>query len=244
MMFAPIEKLKKKLLSIEKKTEQNALLQKDAAALQQLYHLFHTNTFIPLTSWSISPREVLHICNDICIHNRKSIVEFGAGFSTLCIAALLKQRGEKTTFYSIENSEVWIQQLTQQLQQLGLLDYVTFIYAPITTVPDEISLNEQNKWYDTHILTPILLEQLEYVDLIIVDGPFGGTTPYARYSALPFLYEKLASSYAVFLDDTTRAEEKHILNTWHEKLSGKLIRKDRYALLTDTFDFDTSPYGN
>lgn len=87
-------------------------------------------------------------------------------------------------------------------------------------------------WYSKQ-----LLEGLEGVDLVFVDGPPGSTCQYARYPALPAIYQYLSASAQVWMDDTIRREERDICEAWakqyqfdleylnYEKGLGRLTRK-------------------
>src|ERR1041384_8054779 len=106
-----MDKKKNKIKVTEARIAPSHQLQEDNMAMSQLLKMFSHNLFLPITSWSISPKEVLHICNDIAINNRKQIVEFGSGFSTICIAQLLKINGKPVDFVSIENNAEWASEL-------------------------------------------------------------------------------------------------------------------------------------
>ena len=81
-------------------------------------------------------------------------------------------------------------------------------------------------------------------DLVVVDGPYGKTTPFARYSALPFLKNKLADNFAVFLDDSSRIEEREIANEWLKLLQCKSVDKQRYTYFSSNTTFDVTPFGS
>lgn len=232
-----------RLKAIEKKIDLNHQLIEDEMALNQLKNLFDSNVFIPLTKWSISPKEVLHICNDLVINKRTNIIEFGSGFSTLCIAQLLKNNQIKASFVTIENDIEWTNELTKILKQLNLESFVKIIVAPIIEVEKSISKTEQELWYDNNILSIELNENSNF-DLVIVDGPIGSITPFARYSAIPFLKEKLSHNYAIFLDDTHRDIEFEIAHEWHKLLGGEIKGYNRYYCLTNKNNFNVSPFGN
>lgn len=230
------------LASIDSKATLNQASVLDHLALTQLLKMFDDKIFIPLTSWSISPNEVLHVCNEIIINKRRNIIEFGSGFSTICIAQLLKINNINTAFFSVENDANWAEELNGILKRMELSDFVKIIVAPIANVPKEFAKANQEKWYDTEILSQAL-SQVETIELVLVDGPFGGTTPFARYSAVPFLKNKLTSNYAVFLDDSARESEMKIAQDWQNLLQAKSIDYKRYTYLTNNYNFDIAPYG-
>ncbi|MFT7072979.1 hypothetical protein [Patiriisocius sp. Uisw_017] len=240
-----IDKIKNKIVAIisklENKAELNYNYSQDQMAYNQLLKMFDNNIFIPITNWSISPKEVIHICNDIVINNRTNIIEFGSGFSTICIAQLLKINNIKANFISIEDNSDWGAELTRILQNLKLEAYVKIVISSIKEVPRKYAKETQKIWYDTAILEEVF-KNINTVDLVIVDGPFGDITPFARYSAVPFLKEKLAVNYTIFLDDSYRIEEKQIVEDWHLTLAGEVKSHKRYTCLSNEFLFDVSPY--
>lgn len=215
----------------------------DEMCLQQILKMFDKNFFFPLTSWSISPKEIVHICNDIVINNRKNIVEFGAGFSTVCIAQLLKINNINSKFISVESDEKWAKELNSYLEKENLQDFATVVFVPIVEVASEFLYKEQKTWYDTSLLNELLKDYTE-VDLFIVDGPFGGSTKFARYSALPFLKNNLADNFAFFLDDYRRPEEKEFFQEWKKIMNFESHDLGRYVYSSKVSGFDIDPYHN
>lgn len=238
-----IKKIKNTRTQKETEPAEAYQLQEDQFALTQLLQMFDKKVFFPLTSWSVSPKEILHICNDIVINDRKNIIEFGSGFSTICIAQLLKISHKKSIFLSIENDANWAVELSKILNRMDLQDYVKIVVAPIADIAQEFAKEGQKKWYDTQVLSNEL-STIDKIDLVIVDGPYGGTTPYARYSAIPFLKNKMAINYNIFLDDSARNDEKQIVLDWKQILNSKLKNYIRYSCLEKETRFDSAPYGN
>lgn len=206
----------------------------------QLSKLFREEHFMPLSKWSLSPSVILHVLNDIFINNRKNIIEFGSGASSLYIAKLIKLYKLKTTFYSVESNNEWIEKLKQQLDFHELLDYVHFIHAPITPVQENLSYPGQNSWYDVDAISALLDLQSNF-DLVLVDGPVGADSKFSRFSAIPFLKENLAEDYSIFLDDTNRYAEKHIINSWKNILECEPAVHDRYVVFSSRENFDVKP---
>lgn len=207
----------------------------------QISRLFPESNFIPFTTWTISPSVILHILNDIVINKRSIIIEFGSGASTLYIAKLIQTLKLDTQFYSVESSEEWIQKMKGELTLYNLEAFVNLIHAPLNDAPEELCLQDQKLWYDTGRINDALVN-VQDIDLVIVDGPFGGSTPFARYSAIPFLEARLSKNVSVFLDDTGRAYEDEIARQWAELLKLKLRNYKRYVYLTNEGGFITTPY--
>lgn len=219
--------------------EEKLILQ-EGFALQQIQKLFESPFFIPVTRWSISPSAILSALNDITINNRKSIVEFGTGVSTLYIAKLIHTLDLDVQFRSVDSNRDWLEKMRGYLVKYGLDSKVQLIYAPIADTNGRHSHKGQTQWYDMTILDDALSGVS--VDMILVDGPFAALTPFARYSAVPFLKDKLASSFSVFLDDIGRAEEYEILAEWHRLLQcKKQTFNHRFAKLHTESDYIATP---
>jgi hypothetical protein len=237
--------IKRKISSIieklQNKVELNYKFNQDQAAYNQLLKMFDTGVFIPITKWAISPKEVVHICNEILINERNNIIEFGSGLSTLYIAQLLKIHSIKANFISVENDLAWGTKLKSMLRDLDLEAYVDIIICPLVDVPHKYAKKSQKKWYDINILEKAITN-VNAIDLVIVDGPYGNNTPFARYSATPFLKQKLAENYIIFLDDSYRREESQIIKHWQLLLQCETQNYQRYTCLSNNFGFDTSPY--
>lgn len=207
----------------------------------QISKLFPEPNFIPYTDWSISPSVILHILNDIVINKRQNIIEFGSGASTLYIAQLIKILKLPCQLFSVESSQEWLSNMQKEVSHHGLEEIITFIYAPMTAVPKELGFLNQELWYDSKKITTALKSTQEF-DLVIVDGPFGSSTPFARYSAIPFLQNRLSNEYGVFLDDAQREEERQISESWAQILNVKPKFMAKYAYYRSSKSFDTLPF--
>ncbi|MCF4102114.1 class I SAM-dependent methyltransferase [Gillisia sp. M10.2A] len=207
----------------------------------QLSHLFKEDSFIPFSAWAISPSTILHVLNDISINKRNRIIEFGSGASTFYIAKLIKTLKLKASFYSVESDKEWANELESLLKLYEISDFVRVIYAPLSTVPNEYKLKEQSVWYDVNKLDEALKDDAKF-DLVLVDGPFGGSTPYARYSAIPYLKSLLSKNASIYLDDTNRKDEKEIIVQWLKILGFDRFDFERYSCLKPSQNFDVSPF--
>lgn len=143
------------------------------------------------------------------------IVEFGSGASTLVIADALRQNG-CGKLVSLEHSDFYGAQTFATLQAEQLQQWVDLRIGELELWNGE-HLNPEDaekpsRWYPTS-----LLDGVENVDLLWVDGPPGATCLFSRYPALPALADKLSQRAEVWMDDTIRQEEKDICNHWAEK---------------------------
>lgn len=188
----------------------------------------------PLRGWATSPDVLLHLHAHIMATRPRVIVEFGSGASTLVIADALRQNG-LGKLISIEHSDHYGAQTLGTLQAESLEGWVDLRIGELEAWERE-HLNPEDadkpsRWYPAS-----LLESVENVDLLWVDGPPGATCLFSRYPALPALADKLSPNAEVWMDDTIRQEEKDICERWAkdhgfeleyyplEKGLGRLIR--------------------
>lgn len=207
---------------------------------QKLDQLFNGEHFIPFTKWSMSPKAILHIINILEIEKPLNIIEFGSGATTIYIAQYFKLNDLDLKLTSVESNEGWIEIMQEKLNSLGLLKYVKFILAPIKEVGDDIKFKNQRSWYDSDILKEQLTTE-SYFDLIIVDGPPGVSSTYARYSAFPFLKNSTDENSIWLLDDTNRFAEKEIIEQWRELSDFKITHYDSYSIIMNKSRFDSEP---
>lgn len=236
-----IKKIKRVINELRKKQTQLVYGQNQLWATQKLQSLFPESNYIPQTGWSMTPQAIMHCLNIITIKSSKSIIEFGSGVTTFYIAKLLQIQNKPIKFYSIESDEVWFNQIQEELKKIGLSEYVELVYSPLTHITSELKFKNQEKWYNTDLITKVI-EKETHFDFVLVDGPFGGSTPYARYTAMPYLRDKTNKETTWLLDDTNRDMEKQIINEWERELNLSLKKFDRYAILEKSTGFDTTPY--
>ena len=57
------------------------------------------------------------------------------------------------------------------------------------------------------------------MDIVLVDGPstWSSELNNSRYPALPFLNERLASSFSFYLHDIQRKTERQIIDSWRKE---------------------------
>lgn len=226
----------KRLVNKQRRIDQ---IQFNYSQLNQLFT--DTSFFIPLSGWAISPSTIAHVLNEIVVNDRKSIIEFGSGASTFYIAKLLKSNKIEASFFSVESNNEWAQKIQKQLEVLELSNHVSIIHAPIKPVDKALAHGEQKVWYDVSVLNE-KLKNIKVFDLILVDGPYGGLTPNVRFSAVPYLKDKLIKNSAVFLDDIHRNDEKEVLEQWKGILQYSIQKIERYAVLSSESAFFSKPF--
>lgn len=205
--------------SISKDTAQQALAARFSFFLSPLLQNW---AYIPITNWAPGPEFLCHVANEICIRNRRTIVEFGSGISTILMARLAKINNLDIQIYSIDQNQDWQDRIAAICAVDDTLEPVHFLCRPARL--------EEGK----SDRTP--------VDMVIVDGKAEASAE-SRATALDFVASYLGHSFTIFLHDTDRTTEQSIFDDWKKKIAyTHTIVADRYSvILNDTSMFDTTP---
>jgi predicted O-methyltransferase YrrM len=183
----------------------------EVEALVQLYRLLDPRAPMPSSGhWALNPTELLELWSVIELRRPRLVLELGSGVSSVWIGyALERHRGR---LVSLEHDPAYAERTRAHLRRHGLADVAEVRDAPLRPVSVD---GESYRWYD-----PAALAGLSGVDLLLVDGPPGGTGPQARYPALPMLERLLSPRAWVLLDDVGRPEEREILRRWVDTVDG------------------------
>lgn len=172
-----------------------------------LHQLFHSGKYLPYTSSSLKMKHLSAVLNSICIHNRKNILEFGSGISTIMMARLMKLNEIPGFIVSIDESEEWQRIISSYLENEGLKDFVMFVHA--TT---EKSSNLDNALgYNREVVFNALNHKK--FDLILIDGPsaWNNSNKMSRLTNFEFFENNLAEHFTIFLDNADRPGEKALI---------------------------------
>ena len=189
----------------------------DLTAYLLIRDLLKFPEYLPTTSSSLRFHTLATVLNDIIINKRESIIEFGAGISTLAIANLFKKNSLNYSLISVEDDMNWFNYMKSFILKNNLQEHVNLIYAPLEKT--NLAL-ENNSWYSVKSLSENINNDLKF-SLAIVDGP-GAWKPeirLSRYPAVPYLINFLADNFSIYLDDINRKGEKEILSLWQKKYS-------------------------
>ena len=175
--------------------------------------------YFATTTSSLRFHTLAVILNDIIINQRKSIIEFGSGVSTLAISNLIKKNNLKCSFVSIEDNKEWFDYINSFLSRNDLQKNVKIIYAPLES--SDLALGD-NLWYSMQALNNGISKESKF-SLAIIDGPAAWKPKIrlSRYPAIPYLINFLAEEYSIYLDDTNRKGEKEVFSLWHQKYNLK-----------------------
>lgn len=238
MLFTKIKKITKTFNEIDKIHRSND----DGYAMQLILKLFPEFSYLPFTPFSLNPFTILHILNDILFNDRKQIVEFGSGISTIIISRFIKINNLDTKILSFDNNNKWLDIISKELEKYNCKEPVSLVYSELTKHNNiDIKKYDNDYWYNIEKVNTNINTLKNDIDLVIVDGPSTDTSTYIRYAALPVIKERLSKSSCIFLDDINRTSEKEILQEWNKELEGNLRNQKVYGTITSGNNFSTNP---
>lgn len=196
--------------------------------------------YVPWSAWSMRPSAVATLVNEIALSGRRSILELGAGTSTIYLARAVAHWGGMVT--TVEEDRSWALAISRIIEDEGLQAACSVHHIPVEEMPtgltldlDEPPLGAGNEnawprcWYSLSRLESIAPQM---IDMLVVDGPAAGVeaTELVRGPAVPLLKQHLAASFTIVLDDIARAGEAEIGALWARELGTPLQIFDRTDL--------------
>lgn len=174
---------------------------------------------LPWPGSALSPSALLGLLNDVQINNRKRIVEFGAGISTVYLAKILDETDGH--LISIESDAAWAAVVNGWLDRCSLRGNVEIVVAPLG--PCDYAV-EGTSWYDFRIVDEAISGGS--IDCVLVDGPpaYAPGQDLARYPAIHAVEKYLAEDSVIFLDDIRRKGEQEVLVRWEARTGIKFER--------------------
>ena len=189
----------------------------------QLAPLFTNWAYLPLTDWAPGPEFLCHLSNEICINNRRNVVEFGSGITTLVLARLAKINSINLNITTIDQSHEWQNVVKQIAVRDGIDQYIKFVHNPI----------EQGVYGNIAEVQQRIFSEKDKFDCAVLDGPASGHA-FTRLESMPIVKDYLCNSFVVFFHDTDRNEEKQLAVEWANRLHNtKLSFFSRYAVISD-----------
>ena len=171
--------------------------------------------YIPWTDASIDPSSIRAILNEIIIHKKYRVIEFGSGISTLFISKIIEDVGEGHVT-SIEHDESWLRVVKGYLEKMEISSSTYSLeHVKLTEYKRREDIHE---WYNVDRIGRVTKD--EKYELALVDGPVGSKSEkynIERYPAVPNIIENMSEDFVIFLDDTRRPGEKYIKKNWCKK---------------------------
>lgn len=169
----------------------------------------------PLEGREMVPGALLELHGFIREFKPRKIVLLGSGASSLVIADALKQNSFGH-LVAIDHHEGFADKSRELLEKEHLGAWAEVSHAPLTTLSSsfwegvpQTDDAKTLKWYEASVL-----ETIDNVDLLVIDGPPATTCRYARYPALPLLIEKLSPRSQIWVDDVANKEGKEMVHAW------------------------------
>jgi hypothetical protein len=193
--------------------------------------------FVPWTSWSMRPAAIASIVNEIDAQQRTSVVEIGAGTSTIYLARAVARVGGE--FVTIEHDPAfgdYIRRLIVRhgLQSVARVEVVALKPLPSGTIADSPGWSLPDRWYDVERVRKVCPPE---IDTLVVDGPPpGGENVLCRDPAVAALAGNLAPSYSLFLDDVDQPSERESVRRWEQQLGITMHLIERLSLAAGTSD--------
>ncbi len=178
--------------------------------------------YTPWTSASLRPSALQMVINDIVLNNHVTVVECGAGVSTLVISRLLQKLGGK--LYSLEHDAIWRERIMTRLENEGLQHTASIIHAPLEALAEH-----GTGWYRTSAV----LDAIPHsgIDLLLIDGPpaYKPEESQSRHPVLPLLWDRLSKDATIFLDDVGREGERIVIDRWEKEFGLSFVRSTSFG---------------
>lgn len=194
--------------------------------LKKVCETLNEEDFSRMDHYSMSTYGLFFLGNDILLNNKKNILEFGSGISTIYMARLIEKYNLDTRITTVEHNFGYLSNLKEVISQSNLDHFVSFIHAPLCT---DVRMGDDNKWYDETILNECLNKSKKY-DMIVIDGPpaYSKNIELSRYGAIPFAIDITSNDCSIFLHDAQRQGEQKIMAIWDREF------KLKFHLYNDT----------
>jgi predicted O-methyltransferase YrrM len=162
-----------------------------------------------LGSWKADAGFLQLLADHILSARPKTVVEFGAGATSLVAARALQLNGEGR-LYSFDQHAQFIAATRLWLQEQGL--EAVMKHAPLKPSPG----GWPGLWYD-HGPLP------DRIDLLLIDGPPWTIHPFVR-GAAEELFDRIVPGGMVMLDDAARPGERVVARRWRRRWPGFSFR--------------------
>jgi predicted O-methyltransferase YrrM len=167
---------------------------------------------MPQTGFSMISSNLVGLLDLLDASKPKTVVELGSGFSTLLIAAWLKQEGEGRLI-SFDHQSLWAEKCRTYLRRQELDGRAEVREAALGR---RRIAEESFNWYELDGR----IEDVAEIDLLIVDGPPSQPGKRTRFPALAFFHDRLSKSASIFVDDGNRSGERAMVEAWTREFPG------------------------
>jgi len=164
------------------------------------------------STWSIAPEVARLLARIVVTLRRRSVLEFGAGRSSLVLArAMALGGGGRIT--SVDDAPQYCAEAWERVKETPGVD-ATLVVSRVGLMLDRSGL--QYGYVDARRE----IAGRGPFDLVLIDGPFGG---YGRDMSLHLSFEHLAPGALIVLDDAARRRELTALRRWRRIYPGLAV---------------------
>lgn len=190
--------------------EVNAISRRQYEQIQATVNLFEMidvrAAVPPMRLWAVSPDALVLLVQEMLVVKPTLVVECGSGVSTLWMALAAKQHGLDLRIVALDHEEEYAEKTNRMLRLHGVDDIASARLAPLV---DVAAADDAQPWYD-----PAVLTDLRDIGVLFVDGPPATTGPLSRLPAVPQLWDRLAPTASVVVDDFIREDEQIMVDRW------------------------------
>ncbi len=167
---------------------------------------------VELGDWSLDVATLNHLEEELKARRPELVLEFGSGYSTVCLAQYMSDLHARTNgplVISIEQKESFADATRELLSKFGLLETSAVITAP---VEKQIIEGVPTVCYGLH---RSLLDRAfsgRRPGFCLVDGPISGLG--SRYGTLPLVKDFFEDGTQFYMDDALRDSEMEIAERW------------------------------
>ena len=203
--------------------EHGNMLLRQAEFTMELRRMLEPRAFLPSSrDWAAGPDLLAAVAEVIMDIRPTTVVECGAGVSTITSSLAIQKFCEPgATMLTLEHDEAWAEESRRRIRRHGLEGISRIAHVPLI---DCDVAGDAHQWYDLS-----RVELPERIDLLVVDGPPGQSSPMARHPAGPILNDRLPSGAIIILDDANRRYERAVVDRWIRELGW-----ERLPMVTDT----------
>ncbi|GIF02947.1 class I SAM-dependent methyltransferase [Actinoplanes siamensis] len=184
---------------------------RELEATVQLFQGFTPRAPMPSSGdYALNPTDLLELLFLVRSRRPRLVLELGSGTSTVWLGYVLEQVGGRLV--SLDHDPGYANRTRAALRAHGLTAVAEVRDAPLT--PVELG-DRTYSWYD-----PAVLEDLDGVDFLLVDGPPAAVGPDSRHPALPVAGTRLADRATIVFDDANRKDEQAAIERWLAGVDG------------------------
>jgi predicted O-methyltransferase YrrM len=158
---------------------------------------------LPTRKWAASPDILWLLTSLVRRIDAKRILDIGSGISTIRLA---QASSADCRIISIDSNLEFAHRTRALVELASLTSRVEIRSSDLI----EYTLDGvQTTWYERSVI-----DGIADLDLVFVDGPPASNGSYARFAALPLIYERLAPDCILVLDDLVREDEQRVFQRW------------------------------